>query len=140
MRRISYLVSTEFLRNLLYTLIYLRLAYAITAWGSAFSSTTCRPESLTSRAISLIEDQTYTNELQMSPELVQFKGVYDYFVLCKMYINIREQKRVHFCQKIYSLLFPHHHETRSRVKNKSVIPRYSKPNCQNALIFCGIKL
>ena len=31
-------------------------------------------------------------------------------------------------------------ETRSKVKNKIVLPRYSKSKCQKALIFCGIKL
>ena len=34
------------------------------------------------KAISLIEDQTNANELQMSPKLIQFEGVYDYFILC----------------------------------------------------------
>ena len=62
----------------------------------------------------------------MSPKLIQFKGVYDDFVLCKMIRIIREIKHVHFTQKIYNQLFPHNHEIRSRVNNKIVIPRYSK--------------
>ena len=66
--------------------------------------------------------------------------MYDYFVLCKMFRIIRERKHVHFTQKIDNQLIPHNHETRSRVNNKLVIPRYSKSKCQNALIFRGIKL
>ena len=46
MRRISQLVPVNVLQNLYYTLIYSRLTYAITAWGSAFNSTTRRIDSL----------------------------------------------------------------------------------------------
>ena len=56
MRRISYLVPTEVIRNLYYTLIHSRLTYAINAWRSFLNPTTRRLESLTSRAMSLIED------------------------------------------------------------------------------------
>ena len=72
--------------------------------------------------------------------LDQIKGVFDYFVPCKIMRNIRERKHVHFTRKIYNQLVPHNHETRSRVNNKLVIPRYSKSKCQNALIFRRIKL
>ena len=64
-------------------------------WNISYS----RLESLTSRAISLLEDQTNTNLFQMSPKLNQFKGVYDYFVLCKVFRIIRERKHVHFTEK-----------------------------------------
>ena len=57
-----------------------------------------------------------------------------------MFRIIHERKHVHFTKKIDNQLFPHNHETRSRVNNKLVMPRYSKSKCQNALIFCGIKL
>ena len=57
-----------------------------------------------------------------------------------MFRIIRDRKHVHSTQKIYNQLIPHNHETRSRVNNKLVIPRYSKSKCQNALIFRGIKL
>jgi len=57
MRRISYLVPLNVLWNLYHTLIYSRLTYAITAWGSAFGSTIRRIESLISRAIILVTDQ-----------------------------------------------------------------------------------
>ena len=40
MRRIVHLVPVNVLRNLYYTLIYSRLAYAMTAWRSTLSSTT----------------------------------------------------------------------------------------------------
>ena len=97
-------------------------------------------ESLTSRATSLIEAHTNTNQLQMSYKFIQFNGVYDYFVLCKTFRTIRKRKHVHFTQKIDNPLIQHNHETRARVNNKLAIPRYSKSKCQNALIFCGIKL
>ena len=83
-----------------YTFIYSRLTYVITAWGSGFNSTTRRIESLTSRTISLIEAQTNNNQLQMSPKFFQFKCVYDYFVLSKMFRFIYDRKHVHFTQKM----------------------------------------
>ena len=85
MRHISHLVPVEVVRNLYYTLIYSRLTYAISAWGTGFNSTSRRIESQISKAICLIEEQTNTNQLRMSPQFIQFKGVYDYFVLCKMF-------------------------------------------------------
>ena len=53
---------------------------------------------------------------------------------------IRVIKHVHFTQKVDNQLIPQNPETRSRVNNKIVIPRYSNSKCQNALIFRGIKL
>ena len=66
--------------------------------------------------------------------------MYDYFVPCKRFRIIRERKHDHFTQKIDNQIIPHNHETRSRLINKLVIPRYSKSKCQNALTFCGTKL
>ena len=40
----------------------------------------------------------------------------------------------------HSQLISHEHETRTRVNNKRVLPRYTKSKAQNALIFRGIKL
>ena len=140
MRRISHLVPLNVLRNLYNTLIYSRLTYAITAWGSAFNSTTRRIESLISRAITLVTDQSNTNQSEMRSKFIQFKGVYDYFVLCKMYRIIHERKHEHFTIKIDNQVIAHEHETRSRVNNKLVPPRYTKSKCQNALIFRGIRL
>ena len=56
-----------------------------------------------------------------------------------MFRNIREQKHVHFTQKIDNHLVPHKQETRSRLDNRLVIPRYSKSKCQNPFLFRGIK-
>ena len=120
MRHISYLVPKDVLRNLYYTLIYSRLTYEITAWGSVLTFTTRR-------------------QLKMSSKLTQFKGVHDYFVLWKMFRIIRERKHVHFTQKTYNQLIPKNHKTRSRANNNLVLPRYSKSKYQNALIFRGIK-
>ena len=80
MRRISHVVPVIVLRNLCYTLIYSRVTWEITAWGSAFNSTTRRVESVASRLVSLIVAQTITTHLQMSPKYIKFKGVCDYFV------------------------------------------------------------
>ena len=76
----------------------------------------------------------------MSPKLIRFEGVYDFFILCKMFRIIPERKHVHYTQKYDNQLIPHNHETRFRVNNKLVIPRQSKSKCQNALILCGIRL
>ena len=108
--------------------------------GISSNSTTCCLEILTSRAISSIEDQTNTNQFQMSSQLIQFEGLYDYSVLCKLFRIIRERKHVHVTQKIDNQLIPHNHGTRSRVNNKLVIHLYSKSKCQDALIIRGIKL
>ena len=84
MRRISQLVPVNVLRNLYYTLIYSGLTYAITTWGSAFNSTTRRIESLMSRAITLKTDQSSTNQLEISSNSIQIKGVYVFLVLRKI--------------------------------------------------------
>ena len=76
--------------------------------------------------ITLIEDQTNGNQLQMSHKLIPFKGVYDYFVLYQMFKNIRERKHVKYTHKIDNQLIPHNHETRIWVNNKLVSPRCSK--------------
>ena len=140
MRRTSHLVPLNVLRNLYYTLIYSRLTYANTAWGSAFNYTTRHIESLTSPAITLVTDQSYTNNLETSSKFIQFTGVYDYFVLSKMYRFICERKNEHFTLKIDNQIIANEHETRSRVNNKLVLPLYKKSKCHNALNFRGIKL
>ena len=93
MRRILNLVPVKVLRNLNYTLICSRLTYAITAWESVFNSTTLRLKSLTSKAISLIEDQTHTNQLQMGPKFIQLEGVYDY-LLCAICLELFVNKNM----------------------------------------------
>ena len=118
-----------------YTLLHSRFILVINTWGSTFNITTRPLESLISRAISLIMDNSSTKRLQTTLRFIQFKGVYDYFVLCKMFRIICEQKHKHFTQKTYIQLKAHNHKTRSRVNNKLVLPRYSKSNCQNTLIF-----
>ena len=57
-----------------------------------------------------------------------------------MYRIICERKHEHFTLKIDNQVVAHEHETRSRVNDKLVLPRYTKSKCQNALIFCGKKL
>ena len=69
MRRISYLVPVIVLTEFLYALVYSRLTYASAAWELAFNYTTCRTESLTSGAITLITDHSNTNQLEMSPSV-----------------------------------------------------------------------
>ena len=56
MRRISYLVPADVLRNFHYILICSGFTYATTSLGSALNSTTVRLESLLSKEISLITD------------------------------------------------------------------------------------
>ena len=126
MRRSSHLVPVNVLRNLYSTPIHSRLIYAITAWGSAFNSFTRRIESLISRGITLITDESNTNELEMSYKFIQFKGVYVYFVLCKMYRIICERKQEHFTLKIDNQVIINEDETRPRVNNKLVLPRYTE--------------
>ena len=140
MMRILHLIPVDVLRNLYYTLIYSRFTSAITAWGSAFNSTTRRLESLIPRAITLITDQSNTNRLQISPKFIPLKGVCDHFVLCKIFNIIFEWKYEHFTQNIDNQLIVLKRETRSRINNKLALPRYSKSKCQNAHIFRGMKL
>ena len=52
---------------------------------------------------------------------------------------IYERKHEHSSHKINNLLFAQDHETRSRVYNKLVFPRYLKSKWQNALTFRDIK-
>ena len=74
-RRISKLLPVEVLRNLYYTLIYSRLIYAITPWGSVFNFATRRLESLITGAISVKTDQSNSNQVQISPNCIQCKDV-----------------------------------------------------------------
>ena len=92
------------LRILYYTLMYFRFTYTITAWGPAFKTTNHLLESLISRAISLITDQSNTIRLQTSHKFTIFKVVYDYFVVCKIFMNICERKHERLTQKIIANL------------------------------------
>ena len=140
MRRISHLVPTNILKNLYYTMIYSRFTYAITTWGSAFPSTLSRLESLVKKAITLVTTHPNVNQTQSLYNFTEFQGVYDYFVLCKMFKIVSENKHPHFTQKIHNQAILHNHETRSNVDNHLVPPRYTKTKCQNSFIFRGIKL
>ena len=60
--------------------------------------------------------------------------------MCKMFRIICDRKHEHFTHKIDSQLIAHNHETRSRVDNKLVLPRYWKSMCQTAHIFRSIRL
>ena len=57
-----------------------------------------------------------------------------------MYRIISERKHEQLTLKFDNKIIAHEHETRSRVNNKLMLPRYSKSKCQNALIFRSIKL
>ena len=118
---------------LLLLLLYSRLTYAVTAWRSAFNFTTRRIESLISWVIALVTHQSNTSHLEISSKFIEFKGVYDYLVLWKMYRLICERKHEHFILKIYNQVIAHEHETRSRANNKLVLPRCTKSKYQNAL-------
>ena len=62
----------------------------------------------------------------MSSNFIQFKGVYDYFVLCEKYRIICERKHEDFTLKIDNQVIAHELETRSRANNKLVLPRIYK--------------
>ena len=109
MRRISHLVPVDVLRFMYFTLIYSRLTCATTEWRSAFNSISRRLESLISRAISLTTDQSNTNQLEFNLQFIQFKGAYDYFLLCRMLRIIWERKHEHFTQKNDNQIFAHNH-------------------------------
>ena len=85
-------------------------------------------------------DKSSTKQLEMKSKFIQFKVVYDYYVLCKMYRVIRERKHEHFNIRIDNQGIAHEPETWSRVNNKLVLPRYTKSKYQNSRIFRGIKL
>ena len=69
--------------------------------------------------------QSKRNNFPSSPNLMQFKGVYDYFVLCKMFRMISEHKNKPLAQKTDNQLFGSDQESSSRANNKLVLPRYS---------------
>ena len=121
-------------------MIYSRFTYAITTWGSAFPSTLRRIESLVKKAITMITTHTNINQAHHDYTFTEFQGVYDYFVLCKMFKIVRENKQHHFARKISNQVIAHDHETRSNVDNQLVLPRYSKTKCQNSFILRGVKL
>ena len=75
----------------------------------------------------------------MSPNIFQFKGAYEDFVLCKILIITCERKHEHFTNK-YNRSIAHIHETRSSLRNKKAPHLYSMSKCQNALLFRGLKL
>ena len=75
-------------------------------------------------------DLIQSNKLGMSPKFIKFKGVDDYFVLCKMLRIICERKHEHFTQKIVKEFIANDHGTKSRVNNELVY----------ALILRGMKL
>ena len=57
------------------------------------------------------------------------------YILRKMYRNICERKPKHFTLRSYNQIVAHEHETRTKVNNKLVLPRYTKSTCQKAWYF-----
>ena len=139
MKQILHLVPVNVLRKLHLTLIYSRLTYAITEWGSSFISTTRPIESLISRAITFITDQLNTDQFEMCPKFIKLIGVYGYYALREICRMICERKHQHFTLKAYNQLIAHEHGTRSRVNNKLMFPPFTKSRFQNALMFRGVK-
>ena len=74
-----------------------------------------------SRATYLAKDESNANRFQGSPKSMQFKGVYDYFILNKMLIIVRKRKRKHLTLKTDSQIFAHDLETKSRINIKIVL-------------------
>ena len=68
-------------------------------------------------------DQSNTKMFQMHFKFIRFKGVYEYFVPCKMFTITCERKHEHFTQKTYGQLAAHDYETKSTVNDKAVLPR-----------------
>ena len=76
----------------------------------------------------------------MGPKIFQFKGVCDYFVLCRMFGLICVLKHEQLTKQNFDQNIAHEHERKSRVSNKPLLPQPTKSRCQNALIFRCIKL
>ena len=68
--------TSECVREFVLCTYIFKTTYEITAGGSAFNSTTLRIESLISREISTITDQSITIQLETSPKVVHFRGIY----------------------------------------------------------------
>ena len=135
MKRISHLVPVKILKILYYTLIYSRLTYAITAWGSSFPTTLRRLQSRVRKAISMIMPQAHSES-----DLLDYQGIYKYFLLSKMYMIVNKRKHIYFTRKIDELRITHHHRTRSNEDNQLTLPRYSYRKCQNSFLFRSVKI
>jgi len=120
MRRVSIIVPQSFLRNLYYALVFSRLTYAISTWGSAYPTSLWRLESLVKKAIMLVTNYMDRNHIPITVErsLLQYDDVYRYFISAKTYDMIRKGKQKYFTDKFNRLLIPHRYETRSNLERR----------------------
>ena len=102
-----------------YKLVCSKITYAITALASKSISTAPQLETLISRARSLITDQSNTNLLQSTTFLMQCRGVYNNFILFKIFKNICEIKQERFSQKGFSQVIAYDNEWKSRINKKT---------------------
>ena len=83
MKRILHLVPVNILKTLYYTLIYSRLTYAITAWGSSFPTTLHRLQTHVKKEISMSTSRAHSES-----DLLDYQGIYKRFLLLKLYVIV----------------------------------------------------
>ena len=95
-KRVSNMMPENVLHSLYCALIYLRIAYTVGAWGSAYSSALKRLKSLVKKTISV------QNNSANRPDrlFLQYDEVNNYFILCKMFKFICNGEHSHFVNKM----------------------------------------
>jgi hypothetical protein len=87
MRRVAHIVPSNVLRNLYFSLIYSKLTYAITAWGSATATSLLRIRSLVNRAARTLHsppDSSIGDAYRVNC-IFTFDECYRYFLLVYMF-------------------------------------------------------
>ena len=141
MRRLGTLVPARVIRSLFYSFVYSYASYAITAWGSASSSSLLRIKSLVNRAIKMLAPDCGDVTIVCTEQSVlNFNMAYEFFTLVKMYNVLVQGGHKYFYDRIFTHQVDHSHSTRFQSNGNLVLPLYCKTKCQASFLYRGMKL
>jgi hypothetical protein len=128
------------MRNLFFSLIYSHLTYAITVWGSAYSTAQTRLTGLYNRAIRLLPALPHSDAGQVAKlnNVLTYEYVYKYFMLVKMWRVLHDGQHQYFSDRVATFQIGHAHPTRFKTRGDLTLPSYTKTKCQNSFLYRGL--
>lgn len=141
MHRVSKFVTPHTLRSLYYSLVYSRISYAVTAWGSTSHLVLCRVKRLVNRAVKLLPSDVVGDVRYhyIANDVLGFDNIYKYFILCHLFKILKFANHEFFIESIDRVQVFHSHVTRNQFLNVFNLPFYRKSKTQNSFLYVSLK-
>ena len=138
LKRVSYFVPANILKNLYYSFLYPHFVYGVVVWGGTGSCNTRKMSSLHSRALLTVFGSSDTDTL-LRNGILNFDSILQFFILIKFFTLRDNHLNNNLLCSLNQVTPIHNHSTRFSNSSNYNIPQFRISKAQNSFIYKAIK-